>query len=284
MEIGSGRAGDASPKGAHAVLRERGHPVGPAIRLVSPGGLGERLQPFVFVDLADVPPGPEGRMRWHPPSGIATLTIIHAGHTEYREATGTHGRLAAGDVEWMAAGRGVWHTAAPIGRERLKGFQIWVALPPDRELDPPASMYLEAERVPISGPARVILGAYGGRQSPIPAPEQVALLDLALEAGASWTFDRPADHDVCWLAAWRGRVSWENESADAGELVVLGGDGPITFEAAAECGFVLGSARGTRSPLHLGSHSVHGSAAALRAGEREIARLAAEMRAAGTLE
>ena len=256
-------------------LRTRGRQAGPVVRLVSPAELGERLKPFVFLDLADIAPGPAGAMRWHPHSGIATLTLILTGSAEYRETTGVHGTLGPGGVEWMAAGRGVWHTAAPVGDDRLRGFQLWIALPPDRELDTPPSMYLDAAKIPV------ILGNLGSAKSPIPAPPGVTFLDVRLEAGEAWTFEPPAGHDALWVAVYKGRTGLAGEHVEAGELVVLEGKGEFAIHADAKAGFVLGSAPRSPAPLHLGDHSVHGSAAALRAGQAEIARLGGELRAAG---
>ncbi len=273
----------AGPGIRRVAARTRGRPTGPVIRLVSPDDLGERLKPFVFLDIADITPGPAGTLRWHPHSGIATVTTVLAGEAEYRETTGVHGRLGPGGVEWMAAGRGVWHTAAPVGENRLKGFQLWIALPPDRELQTPESRYLDASEIPKSGSARVILGTFGGVRSPINSPAEVTFLDVRLRGGETWIFDPPEQHVVLWIAPYRGAVEWDGGSSDAGELVAFDEGGAVTFRSPDGVGFVLGSAPRALNPLHIGNHSVHGSAEALEAGEKEIARLASELRRTGVL-
>jgi redox-sensitive bicupin YhaK (pirin superfamily) len=68
----------------------------------------------------------------------------------------------------MRAGNGVWHTGAPEP-ERVNGFQLWVALPPELENAPNANRYVMPDEVPVEGPARVILGTYGRSKSPIAA-------------------------------------------------------------------------------------------------------------------
>lgn len=66
-------------------IRTRGQAHGPITRLMSPGDLGQRLKPFVFLDLVNIPPGPASVMRWHPHSGIATVTVIKTGKVRYRK-------------------------------------------------------------------------------------------------------------------------------------------------------------------------------------------------------
>ena len=52
--------------------------------------------------------------------------------------------IETGGVEWMRASSGVWHTGGMYGKERIKGFQLWVAMPPALELAEPNSQYLNA--------------------------------------------------------------------------------------------------------------------------------------------
>src|ERR1700722_14988756 len=111
------------------VHRTRGDTHGPITRLVSPSDLGGLIKPFVFLDLFELPASGEPLFGWHPHSGIATLTVLHEGATSYEETTGQKGVLSAGGVEWMRAGRGVWHTGSSVGELATKGFQLWIALP-----------------------------------------------------------------------------------------------------------------------------------------------------------
>lgn len=264
-------------------VRTRGRNQGPITRLVSPGDLGELIKPFVFLDLATPRPGPEGMMRWHPHSGIATVTVIIHGEVRYQETTGTTGVLGPGAVEWMASGAGVWHTGAPIGSEQLLGLQLWVALPPERESLPPRSQYLDAPMVPQTGPVRVILGEYSGIQSPIDAPDGLTYLDVRLCAGQNWTFTPPSGHEICWLAVHGGEITC-SEQASYGDLLVFEeGSGSISVTANCDAGFVVGSARKHPYDLHIGYHSVHTSDAALSHGESQIARIGSELRVAGIL-
>jgi hypothetical protein len=63
----------------------------------------------------------------------------------------------------MRAG-GVWHGGGSGEARRTRGFQLWVALPPELELGPSESVYLSTEIIPHDGPERVLLGATDLRQ------------------------------------------------------------------------------------------------------------------------
>jgi redox-sensitive bicupin YhaK (pirin superfamily) len=109
------------------------------------------------------------RFSMHPHSGLATTTVLLEGEVEYEDTTGASGIMPAGGVEWMNAGRGVWHDGRARGDGPVRGYQLWVALPPELELGEPRSQYLSASEVPRLGPARVILGRYGNAESPVSA-------------------------------------------------------------------------------------------------------------------
>jgi redox-sensitive bicupin YhaK (pirin superfamily) len=252
---------------------------------VSPSDLGEIIKPFVFLDHAVFQPGEE-RMPmenfWHPHSGIATVTVVLDGSIGYSETTGKSGELAAGGVEWMRAGNGVWHTGQ-AGEGLVKVFQLWVALPPELENGPNASHYVKPDEVPAVGPARVILGAYRHAKSPIAAPP-MTYLQVDLGAGENWTYEPPRGHDVLWVAVDEGTLRTPSSSVTAAEIAVFEpSEQPVEFVAQGNTRFVLGSAARHPYDLVLGSYSVHTSVDALRQGHAEIRRIGQMLRADGTL-
>ena len=277
-------AGIASHRIGHRqiVHRTRGRRQGPIVRLMSPSDLGELIKPFVFLDYIDVPQESAPNFGFHPHSGIATLTLLLKGGFSYEDSTGATGTMVEGGVEWMQAGGGVWHGGAGVG-ERINGYQLWVALPPELENAPPVSNYLDAQGIPKSGPARVILGELDGKRSPIRAPSPMTYLDVRLEAGEVWRYDPPPGHNVAWIAVHEGRVLTP-EPVTAGEMVVFAeGLGAIEFEAKGTTSFVLGSAAKHPHDLVLGYYSVHTHEAALRQGEAGIQRVRADLRQAQKL-
>nr|WP_297525459.1 hypothetical protein [uncultured Roseateles sp.] len=179
---------------------------------------------------------------------------------------------------------------SPVGRSphggrspRARGFQLWIALPPELEQATVESQYVEAPQVPTSGPAHVVLGSYGGARSPARSPDGVTYLLVRLAAGAAWTFLPPQGQTVAWLAIASGRLVGEM-SAEAGEMVLFDPSAQsiaLQADADEDVVFVIGSALPHAHELHLGSHSVHTSAEALERGEANIERLRKLLVAAG---
>ena len=251
------------------VQRTRGVTHGPMTRLMSPSDFGEILKPFVFLDLFDHE-GPPFNGSLHPHSGIATLTYIAEGAVTYIDPDNTRGTLPAGGVEWMQAGRGMWHGGGLDKAGRTRGFQLWIALPPQLELGPTVSLYQAPEDVPEQGPARVLLGSYGSASSAIESPSPINYLNVRLSAGERWRYEPPRGHSVLWVAIASGAVSVPDELRQ-GELVAFEpSSAAVEFEALADTEFVLGSAAPHEHDLVTGYYSVHTSPEALRDGEAHI--------------
>jgi redox-sensitive bicupin YhaK (pirin superfamily) len=255
------------------VHRTRGRSHGAITRLVSPSDVGKLIKPFVFLDYFDMDPKHTPAIGFHPHSGIATVTVILEGRISYEETSGTKGIIEPGGVEWMRAGGGVWHTGGAVGNARVKGFQLWIALPPEMENIESEARYLEASRFRSHAPARLILGRYGEVGSEVPAPKGINYLDVSLKSGEKWTYQPPSSHSVAWIALHRGSLR-APVIVDKGELVVFEeSNGPLEFEALKETGFVLGSAIKHPHDLVLGHYSVHTSQDTLERGEARIAEI-----------
>ena len=269
---------------ARVIHRTKGHRHGPIVRLMSPSDLGEELKPFVFLDLFDFDATGAGGMPLHPHSGIATVTVLAEGEFLFDDATSGKGSIRPGGVEWMRAGGGVWHgKEMSNGSEpRIKGFQLWLALPPELENGPVDSQYLEASAIPTVGPARVVLGSHGGATSPVRAPAGLNYLLVKLAAGESWAYPTPDGHRQLWIATASGSLGANGDPVATGEMALLDGGGEVVFTAGEEgATFVLGSAVPHPHDLVLGYYSVHTTRDALVRGEAKIEELARRMQAEG---
>jgi redox-sensitive bicupin YhaK (pirin superfamily) len=267
------------------IHRTRGQSQGPVTRLVSPGDLGELVKPFVFLDMFNMDASRSNLFGYHPHSGIVTVTVIFEGNVEYEDSTGKAGLLTAGTVEWMQAGSGVWHKAAPLTQAgaRLRGFQLWLALPASLENAAPESLYIKPYEIPKTGPARVIIGEYQGAISPLPQISPIAYLHVSLSDGEVWTFDPPANHDVLWIAISQGSISVSDEKLSNEISIFDAGSAPLTVQAHGEVNFVLGSAVRHPHPLITGHYSVHTTDDALRIGEEGIKKVGKRLKAEGRI-
>jgi redox-sensitive bicupin YhaK (pirin superfamily) len=265
------------------VSRTRGRTHGAITRLMSPSDLGQLLKPFVFLDLFDIGKASFPATALHPHSGIATVTHLFEGSVRYEDTTGATGVLSEGGVEWFKAAGGAWHGGGPGDHARTRGFQLWIALPPEHEFGPVESIYLPQDAIERDGPARVLVGAYGKAKRSLNAPSSMNYLAVRLTAGESWRYRPPSDHSVAWVAVGKGSIAVP-QAVQSGELIAFEpSNEAIDFTAETDAEFVLGSAPHHNHDLVLGYYSVHTSPSALQKGERQIAEIETQLRRDGRL-
>lgn len=254
---------------------------GSHFRYIRPDHLGQVVKPFVYFDLFDKD-GPEMMFGLHPHSGIATVTHVFEGAIDYTDPDGTNGTVLPGGVEWMMAGKGMWHGGGAV-EGRVAGFQLWVAMPPELELASYESGYWQAEDIETDGPARVLMGQLGAARGKFASGLPITLLTVKLAPGESWRFTPPAGQEVLWIGVSKGVLSAPDRVV-TGELVIFDrSENGVTFKAETETLFVLGASTPHDHELAVGHYSVHTSRDALAAGERHIQELGAELRRNGRL-
>lgn len=262
------------------IHRTSGSSQGGITRLMSPGDLGELVKPFVFLDHFEFGGVRFPDMPMHPHSGISTHTTLLQGSLAYEDSTGKSGRLQRGSIEYMQAGGGVWHTGKPGDGENVRGFQLWVALPPELENAPAESHYVDASVIPGDGRVRVLLGALGHMRSVIPYPSPVTYLHVRLRDGEAWSYQPTAGHDVAWLAVSVGAVRVDGALLKKEMAVFEEGSARIDVVAVGDTDLVIASAVKHPHPLVTGMYSVHTSPEALRRGEAGYRNIAVAMNAA----
>ena len=249
---------------------------------MSPSDFGEILKPFVFLDLFDHEGAPfNGAL--HPHSGIATLTYVAEGAVSYIDPDDVQGTLPAGGVEWMQAGRGMWHGGGLDKAGRTRGFQLWIALPPELELGPTISLYQGPEDVPTrwSGarPARPL--RFGIERHRVPVADQLSR--RATEGRRALALLAPGGPHRPWVAIASGALSAPDELRHGDLAAFEPSNEAVEFEALTDTEFVLGSAAPHEHDLVLGYYSVHTSPEALRDGEAHISSIKQRLAQEGRL-
>ncbi len=132
--------------------------------------------PFLLFDdfRNDVPRDYLAGFPWHPHRGIETITYVLAGEVAHADSIGNRGSIAAGDVQWMTAGRGIIHQEMPRGDAagRMHGFQLWANLPARHKMTAPRYQELKAGQIPTvteddGSVARIICGNFWGKRGPV---------------------------------------------------------------------------------------------------------------------
>lgn len=125
---------------------------------------------------------PRSGFGMHPHRDMEILTYVLSGHLTHRDSLGHQGSVGRGQVQYMSAGTGIFHSEHNEGDEPLRLLQIWIL--PDREGHSPAygeHAFPWDHRVGhwllMAGPA--------GSGAPISIHQDVKLLATELPAGQS---------------------------------------------------------------------------------------------------
>ncbi len=139
------------------------------------GATGE-FDPFLLLDdfRNDTPEDYLKGFPWHPHRGIETITYVLAGTVEHGDSMGNHGAIAAGELQWMTAGRGIIHQEMPRGDPagRMHGFQLWANLPARLKMTAPRYQEIKVPEIPEvtsdnGTRARIICGNFWGKKGPV---------------------------------------------------------------------------------------------------------------------
>ena len=139
-------------------------------------GATEEFDPFLLFDdfRNEDPSAYEAGFPWHPHRGIETITYVLAGTVDHGDSLGNTGKLGAGDVQWMTAGRGILHQEMPKGdpNGRMHGFQLWANLPASQKMTEPRYQDVTSADIPEvkeddGTTVRVICGSFWGERGPV---------------------------------------------------------------------------------------------------------------------
>ncbi len=151
---------------------------GAGVRLQRAFGFGKtkEFDPFLLLDdfRNDRPEDYKAGFPWHPHRGIETITYVLAGSVEHGDSLGNRGKMTAGDVQWMTAGRGILHQEMPKGdsQGRMHGFQLWANLPSSQKMTSPRYQDIPSSAIPEvtdddGTHVRVISGDFWGKRGPV---------------------------------------------------------------------------------------------------------------------
>lgn len=130
----------------------------------------------------------------HPHAGLETVTFMLSGTME-----DLGGKLLEGDVEWMTAGRGIIHAEKAVVSEGMRLLQLWVVLPENQRHIAPRVQLLARDRMPVRQEpgveARLYSGRSGGLEAATTNEVPITLLDIRLQAGASFGQELPSSYN-----------------------------------------------------------------------------------------
>ncbi|KAL7579174.1 hypothetical protein ACA910_011347 [Epithemia clementina (nom. ined.)] len=163
----------------------------------------------------------------HPHAGFLAVTYMFEdlqGTFRNRWSKGSEQALIGpGSIHWTQAGSGMMHEEVPIDplgtNKPSHGLQMFVKLPADQELSPPASFHLNANEVPVYQDnelgvcVRVLVGSYKDNESSIKTGNSgLTFLNVHLKPGATATFHHPSDQ-TAFIFNIHGKVTAPHSSS-----------------------------------------------------------------------
>jgi redox-sensitive bicupin YhaK (pirin superfamily) len=146
--------------------------------------------PFIFIDHmgpAHLKAGEALDVGPHPHIGLSTLTYLFDGAILHRDSVDTTIEITPGAVNWMTAGKGIVHSERTPGHlqqkaHTLHGFQIWVALPKEKEFMEPSFQHIAAQDLPTweknGATFKLIAGAIEGMESPVDVQSPMYFIEI----------------------------------------------------------------------------------------------------------
>jgi quercetin 2,3-dioxygenase len=208
---------------------------GAGVKLHRAFGFGNTTEfdPFLLFDdfRNDRPRDYEAGFPWHPHRGIETITYVLAGAVDHGDSLGNKGRLGAGDVQWMTAGRGILHQEMPHGDAdgRMHGFQLWANLPAALKMTPPRYQEVTGRDIPEivdddGTRVRVIVGSFWGKRGPVDGiAADPTYLDISVPPGRRKTLPvATTRHAFAYVFAGAG--AFRDASAPRGVLTDTTGE------------------------------------------------------------
>jgi hypothetical protein len=194
------------------------------------------LDPFVHMDQmgeVDYAPGEPKGTPWHPHRGFETVTYMIDGTFAHQDSQGGGGLITNGATQWMTAGGGILHIETPpedlvVSGGLFHGIQLWVNLPANDKMIPPAYQGLEADQVTLlstadgGGLVRVIAGHLGAHAGPGSTHTPMALMHASLSPGAllelPWD---PSFNALVYVLTGSGRAGSDGRPIQTGQLVTF---------------------------------------------------------------
>jgi hypothetical protein len=237
------------------------------------------FDPFLLLDdfRNDIPEEYLAGFPWHPHRGIETITYVLAGTVEHGDSMGNRGQIAAGEIQWMTAGRGIIHQEMPKGDQlgRMHGFQLWANLPAALKMTAPRYQEIKAPEIPQitdddGTHVRVVCGTFWGKSGPVDGiAADPMYLDISVAPGRKKTLPiETTRHAFAYVFAGSGKfgnasgplavptegVGWSDTShpieADNRSLVVFDQGDELVVQAGEDgIRFLLVSGKPLQEPV-----------------------------------
>jgi quercetin 2,3-dioxygenase len=166
-----------------------------ATRVLSPDDFVDN-DPFILLtdDRLDIGERPVSRP--HPHAGFETVTLVVDGAIYDRDEGGA---IAAGEVQWMTAGRGIIHGENVATRGKARLLQMWLTLPGAERWTEPTFQDLCGDAIPVRREDGVDVRVYSGSSAGVRSATRnhvpVTFVEITMAPRATIDQDIPAGYN-----------------------------------------------------------------------------------------
>jgi quercetin 2,3-dioxygenase len=181
---------------------------------------------------------PSGGFPTHPHSDMEIFTYVIDGQIAHKDSMGNGSTIAAGDLQYMSAGSGVYHSEFnPSDTHPAQLYQVW--LRPNETGGEPR--YAEKHLGDTAQPnALTLLFSGDGRDGSTAIRQNAEISFGRVEGGHTVTAPADAERPHAWLQVISGEVAVLGETlGEADGLAIENEPGAIEVKASAEAKFLL---------------------------------------------
>lgn len=165
----------------------------------------------------------------HPHIGLSTLTYLFEGEIEHKDSIGSHQVIRPSDVGFMTAGSGVTHTertppAKRTGEEfNFHGYQVWVALPKDKEEIKPHFDFYPSTDIPTWKDGaitfKLVAGNAFGKSAPLQGYSPLFMVDIFVEKETTLNLKDQLVGEVAFVIV-KGSIMDQGQKINAGQMLI----------------------------------------------------------------
>lgn len=191
-----------------------------------------QVGPFTFIDHMGpsiIGPDRYADVDQHPHIGLSTLTYLFEGRIAHKDSTGADQIIHPGDVGFMTSGKGVTHTERTPLEDRdqeertLHGYQIWVALPKEKEEMEPRFDYYPADSIPNCElgdlTLKVVAGNAFGHSAPLQGYSPLFMVDVYAHKETTLDLRGHIEGEVAFVIV-KGEIMSEDQKVQAGQMLI----------------------------------------------------------------
>lgn len=175
----------------------------------------------------------------HPHKEMEIITYVRKGAISHRDSLGNHGKTAAGDVQVMSAGSGIYHSEHNWEHEDTTLFQIWILPTMESAKGEPSWGMRPFPKTDRAGKFVVLASGMAGDEDALPIRTNARVVGATIKAGDSVTYHFADAARYGYLVPAQGEVEINGVRIEQGDGAAIHQESMITVTALSDAEIVL---------------------------------------------